>query len=131
MIVVDTNVIAYLFIEGAYTQQAKKLFLKDPDWIAPMLWRSEFRNVLAQYIRGGHLSLKNAQLLISEAENLMRGKEYDVTSHDVLECIAISECSSYDCEFVALARRKNLKLYTSDKKILLSFSDLVLALSEI
>ena len=51
MIVVDTNVIAYLFLPGEYTPLAERLLQKDPDWVAPVLWRSELRNVFALYVR--------------------------------------------------------------------------------
>jgi predicted nucleic acid-binding protein len=51
MIVVDTNVIAYLYLTGEYSDLSERLLEHDPDWMAPRLWRSEFRNVLALYLR--------------------------------------------------------------------------------
>ena len=51
MIVADTNLIVYLFITGDQTPLAQKVLEKDPNWIVPVLWQSEFRNVLAAYIR--------------------------------------------------------------------------------
>ena len=57
MIVVDTNVIAYLFIKGDYSDNAMKLLKSDPVWIVPYLWKSEFRNVLTLYIRQNHLTI--------------------------------------------------------------------------
>ena len=51
MIVTDTNVIAYLYLEGERSVQVEKVLEKDPHWVAPLLWRSEFRNVLALYMR--------------------------------------------------------------------------------
>lgn len=53
MTVVDTNVIAYLFVSGEYFAQAERARRKDPHWVAPLLWRSEMRNVLALDIRRG------------------------------------------------------------------------------
>ena len=131
MIVVDTNVIAYLFITGDFTQQAKKLLKTDHDWIAPILWKSEFRNVLALYMRRGYLSLENSILLLDEAENFMNESGYDVKSSNVMELVSKSDCSAYDCEFVALAQSLNLKLLTSDKKIIKEFPDIVISLKNI
>lgn len=128
MIVADTNVIAYLFIPGDNTPQAKSLFRNDPEWIAPLLWRSEFRNVLSLYIKLGHLSLQQCIEYIQEAEILMMGKEYHVSSPDVLRLSKQSGCSSYDCEFVALAKDQNVLLYTSDKEVLRSFPDIAISL---
>jgi hypothetical protein len=73
VIVADTNLIAYFFIKGEFTDQANAVFRKDPEWIAPLLWRSEFRNVLALYIRKGFLNLVEAIDLMQEAELLMKG----------------------------------------------------------
>ncbi len=39
-----------------------------------------------------------------------------------------SDCSAYDCEFVALAKEKNTPLFTMDKKIIQSFPDVAVSL---
>jgi len=130
MIVVDTNVIAYLFLKGDQTEQSKSLFLFDSEWIAPLLWRSEFRNILALYLRKKYLAIEDAWLIMAEAENLMSENEYAVNSKEILELVNESNCSAYDCEFVALAKRLNLKLFTSDKKILEEFPQYANSLSE-
>jgi predicted nucleic acid-binding protein len=119
MIVVDTNVLAYLFIPGneVYTSAARSAYCKDPDWYAPYLWRSEFRNILALYLRQGLLTYDIALSVMREAESLMQLREYRVPSLDVLSLVSQSTCSAYDCEFVALARNFSTVLVTSDKKI--------------
>jgi predicted nucleic acid-binding protein len=66
MIVADTNLIVYLFITGDQTALAQKVLDKDPQWIVPPLWQSEFRNVLAAYIRRG-MALQQAKRIMSNA----------------------------------------------------------------
>lgn len=122
MIVADSNLIAYLLIPGEHTAQARAVLEKDPNWVAPLLWRSEVRNVLALYLRQASLSLGEALQFMREAEDLLQGGEYHVESSQVLGLAADSRCSAYDCEFVALARQLALPLVTTDKQILATFS---------
>lgn len=128
MIVVDSNVLAYLYLPGEYTTTAEALLEHDPDWAAPVLWRSEFRNILAGYIRRGSLTFQQAHSLQFEAEDLLAGAEYEVDSLSVLELVRDSECSAYDCEFVALAMKFGTKLVTMDRKLLRSFPGIAVAL---
>ena len=51
----------------------------------------------------------------------MAQNEFDVSSAQVLALIEKSNCSSYDCEFVALAQHLNIQLVTQDKKVLREF----------
>lgn len=129
MIVVDSNIVAYLYLPGEYTVAAETLLEKDPVWAAPVLWRSEFRNILAGYMRRGSLTFQQAQDLQSEAEDLLNGAEYDVDSLSVLQLVRDSECSAYDCEFVALAMKLGTKLVTMDRKLLRAFPGVAAALS--
>ena len=121
MIVVDTNVIASLWVPNDMDEMAYKILEKDADWVAPLLWRSEFRNVLAIYLRADILEFSIALQASEEAEQLMRSKEYEVNSTQVLSLVSDSSCSSYDCEFVALADDLDVQLVTFDKKILENF----------
>lgn len=130
MIVVDTNVIAYLWIPGLNTSHAERLLKQDSEWIAPLLWRSEFRNVLAGYIRRNLMTLETAVQLMGEAESQMRGREYSVSSTHVLNLVEKSRCSAYDCEFVALAEDLGSPLITTDRKIISAFPSTAIALKE-
>lgn len=121
MIVVDTNLIAYLFIEGEHSAQAEKVLSKDPEWAAPLIWASEFRSVLVKCVRSGLIERADAFRIMAEAEALMSGGEYAVVSADVLELAASSTCSAYDMEFVALARDLGVPFVTLDKAILEAF----------
>jgi predicted nucleic acid-binding protein len=121
VIVVDTNVIAYLFLEGEQTQQAEAVYQQDPEWVAPYLWRSEFRNVLALYLRQGYLCLEDAIGIYQEAETLMQQGEYAIDAIAVLQLTFESGCSAYDCEYVVLAQQLGVPLITADRKLIASF----------
>lgn len=121
MIVVDTNILAYLYLPGDFTQQAEALLAQDDDWVAPTLWRSEFRNILAGFMRRGSLTFEQAYAIQRDAEALLTGREYEMDSYDVLALVRKSDCSAYDCEFVALAVRLGIRLVTMDKKVLRAF----------
>jgi len=105
------------------TNKAEEALKKDSEWAAPILWRCEFRNVLAFYIRNQNLELDKAVKIMNEAAYLMNDNEYDLTSLDVLKPVEKSGCSAYDCEYVALAQDIGIQLVMSDKKILQAFSE--------
>lgn len=91
------------------------------NWVSPLLWRSEFRNILAGYLRRGTLTFDQVCKLQEEAEGLLDGSEFEVDSRMVMELVRDSDCSAYDCEFVALALKLNTKLVTMDKKLIKAF----------
>jgi len=126
MIVVDTNIIAYLFIDNDQTETIARLLTKEPHWAAPLLWRSEFRNVLAFYLRRGILTFSDILDIMEEAMTLVAGREFQVASLHVFSLIKQSHCSAYDCEFVALAQAQNTVLVTTDKLILREFPDIAM-----
>ena len=130
MIVVDTNVIVYLFLPGEHTKAARRAFERDPAWVAPLLWRSEYRNVLATSLQGGHLEIDDAVGVMDLASELMDGREYAVDSNGVLRLAQESGCSAYDCEFVALARELGIPLVTADRRVHSSFRNVTIRLTE-
>ena len=123
MIVVDTNVIAYLFLAGDRSDLSERLLKHDPDWVAPRLWRSEFQNVLTLYLRKKLLGLQDSLDILEEAERLMFDSEFEVPSTLVMQLASESDCSAYDCEFVAMARYFRVPLATNDGALLQAFPD--------
>ncbi|MCK6370906.1 MAG: type II toxin-antitoxin system VapC family toxin [Gammaproteobacteria bacterium] len=121
MIVVDTNIVAYLYLPGPLTAAAEALLAREPRWAAPLLWRSELRNVLASQVAQRHLALDDACAIQREAEDLLAGAEYEVDSLAVLHLAARSRCSAYDCEFAVLAEALGTELYTADRQLLKAF----------
>lgn len=129
MIVVDTNIISYLYISGEKSRQVERLLSHDADWLAPVLWRSELRSVLGQYLRNNHLSFDEVLFIMGYAERLLI--EYEVPSAQIMQLVNSSKCSAYDCEFVALARDLGVPLVTADKKILGEFPAIAISVDDI
>lgn len=127
MIVVDVNIVAYLLIDGERTEEAEAVLRADPEWAAPLLWRSEWRNVLAGYVRRGALDVAAAVARVDAGEALLRGREHLVDGRRVLELVADSSCSAYDCEYLALAGTLGVPLVTADRAVLAAFPALAVA----
>jgi predicted nucleic acid-binding protein len=117
MIVVDTDVIASFWIKTTRTDVAVSVRRRDPDWFAPVLWRSEFRSVLRKYMVAGHMSYDDAVQIAQLAVRSFRGKEFMVDSDAVLRLVEKTGHSSYDCEYVALAQALDLNLVTGDRRV--------------
>jgi predicted nucleic acid-binding protein len=130
MIVVDTNIISYFYLNSERSAIAEQAFQKDPWWVAPLLWKSEFRNILSMYIRKEIIDLSDAMRIITISEELFKENEYEVNSFQVLKLAKISGCSAYDCEFVSLAKDLGLPLLTEDKKILAHFPETALSMAD-
>jgi len=123
MIVVDTNIIIHIHVHSDRTALALQALKKNPHWVAPPLWQSEFRNVMTGYIRHRILKLEDAKLVMKSALKTMEDREILPPSDLVLDLAAASNCSAYDCEYVALAKHLSVKLVTSDNEILRSFPE--------
>lgn len=132
MIVVDTDVIAYFWLELASgrSEAARRARRKDADWVAPYLWRSEFRSVLRGYIAAGLLTYSEALWFAEKAERDMRGSEYDVQTADVLKLVEQTGQSAYDCEYVVLAQALGTPLITGDGKVARAFPGTALMLED-
>ncbi len=128
MIVVDTNVIASLYLPGPNTEAAERALSKDPEWVVPLSWRSELRNVLAGLVRVGRCPLSGALEVMDAAHTLLEAGEYEVGSADVVRLAAKTGCSAYDCELVSLARDLDVRLVTLDRGIRVHFPKLAVPL---
>jgi predicted nucleic acid-binding protein len=130
VIVADVNLVAYLLLEGVHTEASQSVLARDPEWAAPLLWRSEWRNVLAGYLRRGQLDLPEVMERLALAEALLRGREFAVESERVIELVQRSSLSAYDCEYVALADQLGVPLVTNDARLVAAFPGRAVALGD-
>jgi predicted nucleic acid-binding protein len=122
--------IVYLVVTNERSELAAAVSESDPIWVAPLLWRSEFRNALSKYILHGGMTLDAALLALRSAEEVIAGREYRVSSEHVLELVVQSKCSAYDCEYVALAQDLGVPLVTADKQVLRAFPKTAVSLEK-
>lgn len=123
MIVVDTNVIASLLLHSEYSNAAATALELERDWRVPRLWRSEFRNVLSTAVRTGILDFSLSLRTWETAEALVAGAEYEPAGFDVLRLAQSSNCTAYDCEYIAVAIDLQAPLVTLDQQLLRAFPD--------
>ena len=128
MIVVDTNVIHYCWVRGQHTDIAQAVRRQDPDWHAPILWRSEMRNVLTAYLRRSLLTRAQVVRILKAADQAMAEGEHSVADDLVFDIVAHSALSAYDAEFVALATALGVPLVTADKAVLKAFPEQALTM---
>lgn len=130
MIVVDVNVLAYLILPGPQRPLAQRVLRRDAGWAAPLLWRSEFRSVLASYIRQRDLGVDEAVQAYVWAARVLAERELSVSTERVLALVAQSACTAYDCEYVALAEELDVPLVTADRQVQRAFPDRACSLKE-
>ena len=129
MIVADTNLIVYLYINGDQTALAQRVLDKDPYWIVPPLWQSEFRNVIAAYMRRG-MTLPEGKRIMQNAKLTLGNRQVVPSDEEILGLIESSNCTAYDCEFLALARQLSVFLVTADKQLWKEFPDCAISLED-
>jgi len=86
--------------------------------------------VLALYMRKNIIKLAHAQRIMNNTLELLQGREYEVSSYEVLSLASESRCSAYDCEFIAVANDLNVSLLTCDKQLLQKFPAVAISLSD-
>ena len=126
MIAVDTNLIVDLFLRTPHTDLARAIARQDREWHAPLLWRSEFASVLWQHHRSSGLALDAARALHRHACAWMDGTEHVPSFDTVLGLAFDTGASTYDCQFVAVARGMGVRLLSHDRRLRRAFPDGVL-----
>ncbi len=116
MILVDTNVLVYLLIEGDCTASARALYQRDSDWRSEAFLLVELSNVLATFVRSGALTLAQGQRLLADAQVRMPALS-SVSHAQALATAGEFGLSAYDARFIALARELRVKLVTEDGKL--------------
>jgi predicted nucleic acid-binding protein len=130
VIAVDCNVIVHLLVEGTQTPRARTLMERDADWHSEALVFAELTNVLVTAMRIRHLPLKDASLVLTQAEGVLEASVHSASHFDVLATAQHYRVSAYDARYLVVARNLGVKLVTDDAKLRKSAPDLTESLAE-
>ena len=130
MIVVDTNLLAYAVLPGSRTDAALTVARRDPDWLAPGLWRWELKNVLATAMRVEGMRLASALAAFGVAERLVTDADVEASAEECLRLAARGGVSAYDAEFVFVAEELDLPLVTADRRLAKAFPGRTVSLED-
>jgi predicted nucleic acid-binding protein len=130
VIVADNSLLVYFWLPSAFAGLAETVKDRDKVWASPVLWRSEFRNVLAGYMRRKTLTEAEANTAYLNVQKDLGVNEYSVPTERVIKLVLASDCTAYDCEYVALAMDLGVPLVTMDKQILRAFPKVAISLEK-
>jgi predicted nucleic acid-binding protein len=130
MIVVDTNIISYSLIEGDRTESVLLAREKDPHWIVPALWKHEFLNVLSTLTKNKILNRNQSIEIWKNALRIFSRNEYSIDYLDTFDISIRNNLSSYDAQYISLARSMETVCITEDKKLLAKFPEVALSSSQ-
>ena len=129
MVVVDTNIVAYLLIEGDRTESAQLLYKQDSHWRSEAFLLIEFSNILATYQRNSNMTAGQAMALLNEAEKRLLNP-ISVPHTKALQMAQLFSVSAYDARFLAAAEILKTRLITEDSKLRTSAPLLTQSLDE-
>ena len=129
MIVADTNLVAYSVIPGPHEGEVERVRAADHDWIAPQLLRSELLNVLVRYIAEGRIDRDMGLKTFRRGMSLVKLLDRPTEAIGIFNLCQSAGCSSYDAEFVWLARELGVPLITADQQVLDAFPETAISFS--
>jgi len=130
MIVADTNLIAQLILRLDQTPKAQAVYRVDPEWRMPSLWRHEFLNVLASYLRFDRVPITLLLTAWNRALALFENTTHEIDMPEALRLAGECGISAYDAQYVTLAQTLNVPLITEDRKLLRAVPHQTLSISQ-
>jgi predicted nucleic acid-binding protein len=130
MLLVDTNIIAPLYVRSACSQAVAELFAHDPVWLTEPLALIELSNVLITYQRARYISAATARDCLTRAAAFLQPNLFRVTHQAALDAALRYGTTAYDARFLALAGEVGSRLVTEDTKLRAAAPALTQSLAE-
>src|SRR5437764_12111466 len=130
MLLVDTNIIAPLYVRSAGSQAVAKLFARDAVWRTEPLALIELSNVLIAYERARYITAATARDCLNRAAAFLQPHFFRVTHQAALEAALDYRVTAYDARFLALADQLGSRLVTEDTRLRTAAPALTQSLAE-
>lgn len=114
VLLVDTNIVANLLLDGPQSPAARALYARDPDWASEPLLFIELTNVLVTGLRQKRLSSVQAEAALTRAHAMLDGYLHHTPDRQVLAVAARYGISGYDARFICVALVIGSLLVTED-----------------
>jgi predicted nucleic acid-binding protein len=114
MLLVDTNIVVNLLLDGAQSREARALYAQDADWTSEPLLFVELTNVLVTALRQKRLSAAQAESALARAHEMLDGYLHFTPDRQVLGVAARFDISGYDARFICAALEIGTPLITED-----------------
>jgi predicted nucleic acid-binding protein len=130
MIAVDSNILAYLLIDGGRTTEARLLLERDPDWHSDAFSLVELTNILATTIRVGDLDVSRATIALVEAQAVISAGLHAVAHSEALTLANRFRVSAYDARYLGVALALGVPLVSEDRRLRTAAPDLTQSLAD-
>jgi predicted nucleic acid-binding protein len=117
VLVVDTNIAVYLFLESYANERAAALLRLDNDWHSEQFLLTELVNVLARTVRAGRLERDSGSNALAQITSFFNTSLHDVSNEKTFALALDLGISGYDARYVALATSLGVRLITEDRKL--------------
>ena len=130
MILVDTNIIAPLYVRSARSDAVTELFARDAVWRTEPLALIELSNVLITYERVRYITAATARDCLNRAAAFLQPQLFRVSHQAALEAALDYRVTAYDARFLALADQLGSRLVTEDARLRAAAPALTQSLAE-
>jgi len=131
MLLVDTNIIAPLYVRSARTEAVEELFARDAVWRTEPLALIELSNVLITYERSRYITAATARDCLNRAAAFLQPHLFRVSHQAALEAALDYRVTAYDARFLALADQLGIRLITEDARLRAAAPALTQSLAEV
>ena len=118
MRLVDANVIVGLLIPSTpWSDDARALYLRDPDWHTEGHALVELTNVLVRLVRTGDLTRTQARAALAEAQGRLQRGLFAAEHDPALQAALAHGVSAYDARYLVAAKALEIQLITEDQRL--------------